>query len=129
MWYDLAHEYLDQRWDRTPGNTRRTLADAFATITPALVLPGVVYPEPRVLRRALYSWAFNKNAWDQESAEEWRKALDWIKSHSLPVSALTEADGLRGALDALCGSWTAKRLRPRRHGARGPRSTKSSTQR
>ncbi|WP_324612213.1 MULTISPECIES: hypothetical protein [Streptomyces] len=38
-WYDLAHEYLDQRWDRTPGNTRRTLADAFATITPALVQP------------------------------------------------------------------------------------------
>ncbi|MEV7196284.1 hypothetical protein AB0N81_31445 [Streptomyces sp. NPDC093510] len=30
-WYDLAHEYIDQRRDRTPGNTRRTLADAFAT--------------------------------------------------------------------------------------------------
>lgn len=57
-WYDLAHEYLDQRWDRTPGTTRRTLADAFATITPALVRPGAAYPEPRVLRRALYSWAF-----------------------------------------------------------------------
>ncbi|MFB1044263.1 integrase [Streptomyces chrestomyceticus] len=101
-WYDLAHEYLDQRWERTPGNTRRTLADAFATITPALVLPNVTYPEPRVLRRALYSWAFNKNAWDQEPADEWRKALDWMRRHSLPVSALTEADVLRRALDALC---------------------------
>ncbi|WP_030572032.1 tyrosine-type recombinase/integrase [Streptomyces aureocirculatus] len=101
-WYDLAHEYLDQRWDRTPGNTRRTLADAFATITPALVHPGVIYPEPRVLRRALYSWAFNKNAWAQEPNEEWRKALDWIKRNSLPVGALAEADVLRRALDALC---------------------------
>ncbi|MEU2790943.1 hypothetical protein [Streptomyces sp. NPDC007100] len=72
-WYDLAYEYIDQRWDRTPGNIRRSLADASATITPALVLPGVAYPEPRVLRRALYSWAFNKNAWSQERAEEWRK--------------------------------------------------------
>ncbi|MGW1867342.1 tyrosine-type recombinase/integrase [Streptomyces mauvecolor] len=101
-WYDLAHEYLDQRWDRTPGTTRRTLADAFATITPALVHPGTTYPEPRVLRRALYSWAFNKNAWAQEPSEDWRKALDWMKQNSLPVSALAEADVLRRALDALC---------------------------
>ncbi|MFI1176661.1 site-specific integrase [Streptomyces melanogenes] len=101
-WYDLAHEYLDQRWDRSPGNTRRTLADAFATITPALVYPGAAYPEPRVLRRALYSWAFNKNAWAQEPNEEWRKALDWMKRNSLPVSALAEADVLRRALDAMC---------------------------
>lgn len=101
-WYDLAHEYLDQRWDRTPGNTRRTLADAFATITPALVHPGATYPQPRVLRRALYSWAFNKNAWDRELIDEWRKALDWIKRNSLPVSALAEADVLRRALDGMC---------------------------
>ncbi|MFI0263812.1 hypothetical protein ACH4OW_32890 [Streptomyces sp. NPDC017056] len=72
-WYDLAYEYLDQRWDRTPGKTRCSLADAFAPITPALVLPGVAYPEPRVLRRALYSWAFNKNAWSWEPDDEWRK--------------------------------------------------------
>ncbi|MEU0688859.1 hypothetical protein [Streptomyces uncialis] len=69
-WYDLAQDYLDQRWDRTPGNTRQTLADAFATITPALVHPGATYPEPRVLRRALYPWAFNKNAWDREPDDE-----------------------------------------------------------
>ncbi|MHB6911622.1 tyrosine-type recombinase/integrase [Streptomyces sp. DB-54] len=101
-WYDLAHAYLDRRWDRTPGNTRRTLADAFATITPALVHPGTSYPEPRVLRRALYSWAFNKNAWVQEPQEEWRRALGWMKRNSVPVGALAEADLLRRALDALC---------------------------
>lgn len=27
-----------------------------------------------MLRRALYSWAFNKNAWTQEPTEDWRKA-------------------------------------------------------
>ncbi|MFC8260215.1 hypothetical protein ACFUNF_22060 [Streptomyces sp. NPDC057291] len=76
--YALAREYMEQRWQRTPGNMRRTLADAFATITTALVQPGASYPEPRVLRRALYSWAFNKNASDQEPVEEWQKDLDWI---------------------------------------------------
>ncbi|MFF3693231.1 tyrosine recombinase XerC [Streptomyces sp. NPDC002221] len=101
-WYDLAHDYLDTRWERTPGNTRRTLADAFATITPALVSPGTAYSEPRVLRRALYSWAFNKNAWAQEPTEEWQKALEWMKRNSLPLSALSEADVLRRALDGMC---------------------------
>ncbi|MFJ9431686.1 tyrosine-type recombinase/integrase [Streptomyces sp. NPDC101490] len=108
-WYDLVHEYLDQRWDRTPGNTRRTLADAFATITPALVLPGAAYSEPRVLRRALYSWAFNKHAWAEEPKEDWCRALDWMKRNSLPVSALTEADVLRRALDALCRKLDGKK--------------------
>ncbi|MFT9471841.1 integrase [Streptomyces sp. 11-1-2] len=101
-WYDLAHEYIEQRWDRTPGNTRRTLADAFATVTPALVRPGVTFSDPRVLRRALYSWAFNKNAWQREPTEEWLHALGWMKRNSLPVSALAEADVLRRALDAMC---------------------------
>ncbi|MFD7569965.1 tyrosine-type recombinase/integrase [Streptomyces sp. NPDC059810] len=101
-WYDLAHEYLDQRWDRTPGNTRRTLADAFATITTALVPPGTTYSDPRVLRRALYSWAFNKNAWAEEPSEEWRRALEWMKRNSLPVGDLVEADVLRRTPDALC---------------------------
>jgi hypothetical protein len=39
-WYVLAREYIEQRWDRTPRNTRRTLADALATTTPAFVEPG-----------------------------------------------------------------------------------------
>ncbi|WP_237542677.1 MULTISPECIES: integrase [unclassified Streptomyces] len=101
-WYTLAREYTEQRWDRTPGNTRRTLADAFATITPALVEPGAVYPHPHILRRALYSWAFNKNSWKAEPTKEWQEALDWLQRNSLPVSELEDPDTLRRALDALC---------------------------
>ncbi|MEU4035646.1 hypothetical protein [Streptomyces collinus] len=99
---DMVHEYIEQRWERTPGNTRRTLADAFATVTPALVRPGAVYSDPRVLRRALYSWAFNKKAWQFEPTEEWLHALGLMKRNSLPVSALAEAYVLRRALDAMC---------------------------
>ncbi|MBB4987133.1 hypothetical protein [Streptomyces nymphaeiformis] len=105
----LVHEHLDQRWDRTPGGTRRTLAGAFAIITPALVLPGTTYSEPRALRRALYSWAFNKNAGPEEPKEEWRKALERMKRNSPPVSALAEADVLRRALDALCRKLDGKK--------------------
>ncbi|MFB7704635.1 tyrosine-type recombinase/integrase [Streptomyces niveus] len=101
-WYALASEYIEQRWDRTPGNTRRTLADALATITPAFVEPGAAPRDPRVLRRALYSWAFNRKAWATDPPEEWQVALDWMRRHSLPVSELEEPDVLRRGLDALC---------------------------
>ncbi|WP_349632817.1 integrase [Streptomyces sp. ML-6] len=59
------------------------------------------YSEPRVLRRALYSWAFNKRAWESEPSTEWQHALDWMQRHSLPVSELMEPDVVRRALDAL----------------------------
>ncbi|MFJ8800477.1 hypothetical protein [Streptomyces sp. NPDC102487] len=94
-WYVLAQEYIEQRWDRTPGNTRRTLADALATITPAFVEPEHMSRAPRELRRALYSWAFNKKAWREDPPEEWQAALDWLQRHSLPVSELAEPDVLR----------------------------------
>lgn len=73
-----------------------------ATVTPAFVEPGAVYRAPRVPRRALYSWAFNKNAWNTDAREEWQAALDWLQRHSLPVSELEEPDVLRRGLDALC---------------------------
>ncbi|MEK8146549.1 hypothetical protein NKH18_50635 [Streptomyces sp. M10(2022)] len=101
-WYVLAREYIEQRWDRMPGTTRRTLADAHATITPAFVEPELVAQAPRELRRALYSWAFNKNAWKADPPEEWQAALDWLQRHSLAVSELQEPDVLRRGLDALC---------------------------
>jgi integrase len=101
-WYSLAREYMDQRWNRTPGTTRRTLADALATVTPALVPSGKNYRDPRTLRRALYAWGFNKNAWATDPPAEWREALAWLERHSLPVSELVEPDVLRRGLDSLC---------------------------
>ncbi|WP_374192988.1 tyrosine-type recombinase/integrase [Streptomyces sp. AV19] len=100
-WYEHARDYIEQRWDRTPGNTRRTLADALATLTPALVEPRARYPEPRILRRALYSWAFNRNAWDSEPSDDWHRALTWLEKRSLPMSALEDPLVVRRALDAL----------------------------
>lgn len=94
---------MGARWDRTPGNTRRTIAEALATSTIAFVDQGAVYRgDARVLRRAVYSCAFNKNAWVDEPREEWRPALDWLKRNSLPVAELDDPVVLRRGLDALC---------------------------
>ncbi|WP_328935139.1 MULTISPECIES: integrase [unclassified Streptomyces] len=101
-WYAVAREYMDARWERTPGNTRRTLAEALATITVAFVDNGALYHDSRVLRRAVYSWAFNKKAWVNEPCEEWRAALEWLEHRSLPVAELDDPVVLRRGLDALC---------------------------
>jgi hypothetical protein len=62
-------------------------------------------PRPKahpLLRRALYSWAFNKNVWKADVREEWQDALDWPQRRSLPVSELEEPNVLRRGLDGLC---------------------------
>jgi len=101
-WYAMAREYMDARWERTPGNTRRTIAEALATIAVAFVDQGAVYHDARVLRRAVYSWAFNRKAWVAEPREEWRAALDWLERKWLPVAELDDPVVLRRGLEALC---------------------------
>nr|WP_307814847.1 integrase [Streptomyces sp. DSM 110735] len=54
-WYVLAREYIEQRWDRTPGNTRRTLADGQTALDwlQRHSLPVGELDDPDVLRRGL----------------------------------------------------------------------------
>ncbi|WP_030409689.1 tyrosine-type recombinase/integrase [Streptomyces albus] len=100
-WYELTRAYVDGRWDRLPAKSRRNDADALATITPALVKTTAGRPAPRVLRRALYGWAYNKSRWDTEPPAEVADALRWVEKHSVAVSALEDPATLRTALDAL----------------------------
>ncbi|MGW7203909.1 tyrosine-type recombinase/integrase [Streptomyces sp. NPDC054837] len=100
-WYQHTHDFIERRWEGTPAKSRRNFADALATITPALVKAESGRPDPRVLRRALYSWAYNKSAWTQEPQPEWRKALDWLQRNSVPIIDLEDPQVLRKALDAL----------------------------
>ncbi|MEU6662287.1 hypothetical protein [Streptomyces sp. NPDC046821] len=36
-WYEHARRYIEMKWTHSPGSTRRTLAQAMASVTPALV--------------------------------------------------------------------------------------------
>lgn len=76
-------------------------ADALATITPALVKSTAGKPDPALLRRALYGWAYNRNRWEEEPPEDVARALQWMAKNSVPVSALEDAATVRLALDAL----------------------------
>ncbi|MEV4917853.1 tyrosine-type recombinase/integrase [Streptomyces tirandamycinicus] len=100
-WYEHTLKFIDMRWESTPAKSRPGLADALATITPALVKTEAGRPDARILRRALYSWSYNRKAREQQPPAEWREALEWVKKQSISVSDLEDPLVLRKALHAL----------------------------
>ena len=111
-WYDLACRFVDMKWPHLAAKSRISVADALATITPALVTTTRGMPEQKTLRAALYGWAFNKESRAYEPDPETAKAIAWIRSHCLSVAALDEKDRrselIRRALDTWLTSHSDK---------------------
>ncbi|TQE34621.1 tyrosine-type recombinase/integrase [Streptomyces ipomoeae] len=99
-WYQHARNYIEMKWDHAPATTRKNLAEAMATVTPIIVKDTKGMANHRLVRRALYSWAFNVNRWDKEPPPEVKEVLSWFERKSLPVSALSEKMLVRKALNA-----------------------------
>ncbi|MFG2128350.1 site-specific integrase [Streptomyces sp. NPDC048751] len=100
-WYEHTRAYIDRKWKAAPAKSRRNYADALATITPALLKTRAGMPDARLLRRALYGWAYNRNRWDETPPEDVERALRWVAKNSIPISALEDPASVRLALDAL----------------------------
>ena len=58
-WLEHAAAYAAMKWPLAAAHTRAGIADALATITPAVSTPGRGRPPAAVLRAALYGHAFN----------------------------------------------------------------------
>nr|WP_308288258.1 site-specific integrase [Streptomyces corallincola] len=111
-WYEHARAYIEMKWPDSPGNTRQTLAEAMATVTPALVKDTKGMPDPRTVRQALYGWAFNKNRWGTEPPADVAKVLNWFERKSLPMSALSDRLLVKNALRALTKRLDGKTAAP-----------------
>jgi len=88
--------------------SRRSVAEALVTVTIALTAKDRGAPEPSVLRRALFGWAFNPATRDQVPPPQIAAALDWATRASLPVAALEDTATARRALDACARALTGK---------------------
>jgi integrase len=97
-WY--AHAQM--KWPDLAAKSRHSTAESLTTITLALTGPHRKFPDPEVLRRALFGYAFNAGSASQAVPAETTRALDWIAKASLPVAALEEPDTVRAVLGA-CG--------------------------
>ena len=52
-WYEHAVGYVDRRWALLPGNSRQSIAETLATVTPALFTTSRGRPDNQVLRATL----------------------------------------------------------------------------
>ncbi|MGP3985107.1 tyrosine-type recombinase/integrase [Streptomyces sp. KR80] len=100
-WYAHARQYIEMKWQHAPASTRKTLAEAMATVTAALVKDTKGMADVHTVRTALYSWAFNVHRWEEEHPPDVKAVLAWFERKSLSASALADRMLVRKALDAL----------------------------
>jgi integrase len=100
-WLAHAAGYATAKWPQVAAHTRAGIADALATITPALTLDGPGRPAAPLLRAALYGWAFNPGSAGRQPPGQIATALAWAQRHSLPLASLTDPQVTRRALDVL----------------------------
>ena len=84
------------------------MAEALVTVTIALTGKEPDAPEGKVLRQALFAWAFNPATRDTGPPREIALALGWAARASLPVAALEDAGTVRLALAACAKTLTGK---------------------
>jgi hypothetical protein len=100
-WYEHAASYAAARWPELAAHSRSSLADALATITPALTRHDTARrPDPRDLRTVLYRHAYCP-ARPAPAGSQAEQILQWARSASLPVTGLAQPQVLRAALDAI----------------------------
>ena len=107
-WYEHARAYAEAKWPHLAPISRRSVAESLTTVTVALVRDRRGAPDPALLRRSLFAWAFNPGTRNFTPPDEAVTALDWIAAASLPVAALEEAATIRRALDACARTLAGK---------------------
>jgi len=101
-WYEHACIYVEKRWSKVGGGQRRSVADAIATATPALLTADRDQPEPDLLRRTMYAWACNLPRRQSGLApRDVAGAMAWLADSTVQVSALANQDLLESVLDRM----------------------------
>jgi integrase len=107
-WYEHARAYSEMKWPHLAATSRRSAAEALTTITVALASRRRGAPEPDVLRRALFAWAFNPGTRNLTPPAGIAAALEWAAAASPPVCALDDPATIRGVLGACARTQAGK---------------------
>ncbi|HEY5990841.1 MAG TPA: site-specific integrase [Streptosporangiaceae bacterium] len=99
-WYQHARAYAQMKWPDLAAKSRRATAEALTTITLALTERHRKFPDPDVMRRALFGYAFNAASTSRPVPREITQALEWMAKASIPVAALEDPATVRTALNA-----------------------------
>ena len=107
-WYQHARVYAEAKWGGLAPVSRRSVAEALVTVTIALSAREPGAPEGKVLRTALFAWAFNPATRDSTPLPHIAAALDWAERASLPVTDLEDTATVRLALGACATTLAGK---------------------
>nr|WP_269327874.1 tyrosine-type recombinase/integrase [Kineosporia mesophila] len=93
------------KWSGAAAKTRRTTAQALATVLPVLVRSDAANPPASdVLRNGLINWALNPPRRDTPQPVEVAAALAWLEKNAVPLDAFNDVSQrpglIRAALDA-----------------------------
>ncbi|MFD6434308.1 tyrosine-type recombinase/integrase [Streptomyces venezuelae] len=117
-WYEHAKAYAVMKWPGAAGKHRASIAESLAVVTPVFVRSAAGRPDAKVLRAALYQWAFRAvqseggyvSRCDGESVpREIKEALDWVAANSLKVDEVAKPERIRAAFTALSTLLSGKR--------------------
>jgi integrase len=102
-WHQHAIAFADMKWPQLAAHSRASIADALATVTPALTTATAAgrRPPAAALRAALYQHAYSPPRLAGAPGPAAASALGWLERASLPVTALQDPRVTRHALDAL----------------------------
>lgn len=101
-WYEHAVAFVDMKWPRASAKHRKSIAEALAGVTPVLLTSERGAPDDKDIRRALYTWAFNKTRRDAgPPPADVARVILWLEANTVKLSALTDPSLLRKALDTL----------------------------
>ena len=88
-WYQHAVAHAAMKWPSLAAHSRASLAEALATVTPALTGPAPGRPSATALRSALYGYAFNP-ARAAAADEATARVLAWTEKTSLRATWLAD---------------------------------------
>jgi hypothetical protein len=107
-WYQHARAYTEAKWPNLAPVSRRSVAEALVTVTVVLTARERGAPEGKVLRAALFAWAFNLATRDLDPPPESPTPSTEPPRVSLPVSSLKHTATVRLALGACARTLTGK---------------------
>jgi len=87
-WYEFVCKFVDMKWPHVAATTRRTHAEAFTALAPAMFTTTRGKPADKLIRSTLNRWGFNttrRNAEDRP--DEVRAALRWVERNSRRAGA------------------------------------------
>jgi integrase len=116
-WFEHACRFVDMKWDHIAPKSRTSIADALATVTPALLATDRGQPSVDEIRRALYGWAFVTPARRAgRPASELAATVRWLERNTVVVSDLDDPvrgpELVRAALDMLARQLDGKPASP-----------------